>query len=149
MPCSIASTSREEGARSSSAQQHCRPRPGSWAQARTRTTFASAWISLLSEKERVARWCRVSIQKGEQLSKTALQGGEAGGGVSLASVSSRSGAQFIFPLCTVARPERAGRPRSRQLALICCLDPSSLRARCLRIPKESVAGLADAGNRSG
>lgn len=47
--------SSEEGARSSSAQQHCRPCPGSWALARARTTFRSAWVATLGEKERAAR----------------------------------------------------------------------------------------------
>lgn len=102
MPCSIASTTSCEEARSSSAQQHCRPCPGSWTLAWVRTAFLSAWIARLSEEERAAPRFRVSIQMGEQLSKPALQGGGGGGGagkgVALASVSSRSGAQFLFPL---------------------------------------------------
>lgn len=78
MPCSIASTTSCEEARSSSAQQHCRPCPGSWTLAWVRTAFLSAWIARLSEEERATPRFRVSIQMGEQLSKPALQGGGGG-----------------------------------------------------------------------
>lgn len=40
-----------------------------------------------------------------------------------------------FPSLTVARPRRADSPRSRQLALIGCLDPSSLWACLFEDPK--------------
>lgn len=135
MPCSIASTSSEEGARSSSAQQHCRPCPGSWALARARTAFLSAWIARLGEKERAARRFRVSIQVGEQLSKPALQGGGRKGVSLLLQCLPAAALGCLSPPSTVARPGRTGCPQSKQLVLIGCLDPSSLRARLFEDPR--------------
>lgn len=66
---------------------------------RARTAFPSAWIARLGEKERAARWFRVSIQMGEQLSKPLLQGGWGVGGECRSCLSvfpqQRS---FVFPL---------------------------------------------------
>lgn len=122
MPCSIASTSSEEGARSSSAQQHCRPCPGSWTLARARTAFRSAWIARLGEKEHAARRFLVSIQMGEQLSKPALPGGGEGGQgeiVALASgVFPQRRSVRLSPPSPVTRPGRAGSPRSRLLVVV-------------------------------
>lgn len=120
MRCSIASASSDGEARSSSAQQHCRPCPGSWTLlARACTAFLSAWIDRLSEEERAAGRLRVSIQMGEAAFKACAARWGAGGGVALASVSSRSGARLASPLPPrLARPGRGELFRSSQLALI-------------------------------
>lgn len=152
MRCSIASASSDGEARSSSAQQHCRPCPGSWTLlARARTAFLSAWIDRLSEEERAAGRLRVSIQMGEAAFTACAAGWGAGGGVALASVSSRSGARGS-PLPSLhTRQTWKGRAVPQQAigANRAALIPGLRGLGCVRIPDESVAGLADARSRSG
>lgn len=151
MRCSIASTSSDEEARSSSAQQHCRPCPGSWTLlARACTAFLSAWIDRLSEEERAAGRFRVSIQMGEAAFKSLrCKVGGGRGCLSCFGVFPQRCAVRFSPPSTVARPERGELFRRRQLALICALIPGLCWLLCVRIPDESVAGLADARSRSG
>lgn len=137
MRCSIASTSSVEEARSSSAQQRCRPCPGSWTLlARTCTAFLSAWIDRLSEEERAAGRFRVSIQMGEAAFKSLRC--KVGGGRGCRScfgVFPQRCAARLSPPSTVTRPGRGELIRSRQLALIGRLDPSSLLAGLLEDPR--------------